>query len=461
VSNLPPPSSGGPPHQPEQPTTAFSPLPPINAPQPKKSSKRIYAIVGAAVVVVAALVVGGILIFGGSDDNDNKVDSHQASGVVDDVTAAAKLDKATHVARLGACPFDGLDDLAKDAPKDFDAGGAAKGDDQAAVTQTDERDDPLLLQCATGNETLQYGVAAASLPPTDLQAFIGRTLTAATPKFEDTAKFRGGTLQPFCTKPDAGSSVEEICSTVWSDKELMVAIFASGKGATTTELTTAWIKSDLDKVITDLEGADADGVKVTDTVGFDLDGAPARSTIDKMIAAADVGTPDTQADQPTCAVADMDALLDTAPSGLDQGQVREASVTSAIGSAADKGDPSFVQCLRANGGQTVMYGVFIADPPPDDFQAYAKRSSGATAIDFADPFEFRGGTLQGYCGKDDTGTVTFCETDWLSPDIQVGIFANFDGVTADDTTAWLQANIETLLTSIAAADPTTVVPAAG
>ena len=132
-----------------------------------------------------------------------------------------------------------------------------------------------------------------------------------------------------------------------------------------------------------------------------------------------------------------------------------------IASAADQGDPSLAQCLQSNSDNTVRFGVFVGDPAPDDFEAYVKRSSGVPDATFDDPVAFRGGTLHAYCGKDDSGTVTFCETDWLSDDIQLGLFAGFDGITTDDTTAWLQANIDALLASVAAADATAVTPAAG
>ncbi len=57
--------------------------------------------------------------------------------------------------------------------------------------------------------------------------------------------------------------------------------------------------------------------------------------------------------------------------------------------------------------------------------------------------------------------MTFCESDWVSDDLQVGVFANFDGVTAADTTTWLNANLDVLIASIEAADATAVTPAAG
>ena len=163
-----------------------------------------------------------------------------------------------------------------------------------------------------------------------------------------------------------------------------------------------------------------------------------------MIDAANVdATAGTSAPQDSCLVADMDALLSSAPDGLDQSQVSDAAVDAQIASALDDGDPSLFQCLRANDDQSAMYGVFIAGAPPADFKSYAKRSSGATSIEFAadDGTAVRGGTLHAYCGTDN-GAVTFCETDWVSDDLQVGVFANFDGVTADDTTAWLNANLD-------------------
>jgi hypothetical protein len=466
MSNLPPPTSGGapyePPRQPDQPTVAFTPLPPIESPQPKKkSSKRLLIIIGAAVVVVAALVVGGLLVFGG-DDGDGNVDAHKASGAVEDATTAANLGRDVHRAALKACPFDGIDDLAGDAPKGFDAATAAKGDDVAALTQTDQRDDPILLQCATANDdgTLAYGVATAALPPTELKAYIERSLNDATATFEDTSSFRGGTLLPFCTKPNDGATVQALCATTWYDKELMVAIFATGKGSAT-DLTTEWVKDELDDLITDLEGADSDNVEVTATAGFDLDASAARANLDKMIAAANVTAPDTTAEQDSCAIADLPALLTTAPSGLDQSAVADGQVDSVIASAADQGDPSLAQCLQSNSDNTVRFGVFVGDPAPADFEAYVKRSSGVPDATFDDPVAFRGGTLHAYCGKDDSGAVAFCETDWLSDDIQLGLFAGFDGITTDDTTAWLEANIDALLASVAAADATAVTPAAG
>ena len=136
MSNLPPPTSGGAPYQPEQPTVAFNPLPPIEtAPQPKKSSTgRLIAIIGAAVVVVAALAVGAFLVFGG-DDDAGKVDAAKASGAVEDTTVAAGMQRTDHLAALKECPFGGIDDLADDAPEGFDAATAAKGDDRAIVTR--------------------------------------------------------------------------------------------------------------------------------------------------------------------------------------------------------------------------------------------------------------------------------------------------------------------------------------
>ena len=160
MSNLPPPTSGGapyePPRQPDQPTVAFTPLPPIESPQPKKkSSKRLLIIIGAAVVVVAALVVGGLLVFGG-DDGEGNVDAHKASGAVEDATTAANLGRDVHRAALKACPFDGIDDLAGDAPKGFDAATAAKGDDVAALTQTDQRDDPICCSAPPPTTTARW-----------------------------------------------------------------------------------------------------------------------------------------------------------------------------------------------------------------------------------------------------------------------------------------------------------------
>jgi len=463
MSNLPPPTPGGPAFQPEQPTTAFNPLPPINAPAPKKRSKRLFVIIGAAVVVVAALVVVGLLVFGGDDDGD-KVDTKTASGAVEDVTDAASLDSSTHAALLKECPFDGVDDLAAGAPKGFDADGAAGGDDQALVTQSAQKEDPPLLQCSTATDDLSlgFGVVAAAQPPTGLQDYINRSLTDATGKFEHTSSFRGGTLLPFCTEPKEGSGQLPLCATVWYDKQLLTGIFTRGD-VSSTDVTTAWVKEDLDDLINDLENADADRVEVTQTAGFDIDSAKAAANLTKVIDAANVdGTAGTSAPQDSCLFADMDALLTSAPAGLDQSQVSGVAVDAQIASALDDGDPSLFQCLRANDDQSSMYGVFIAAAPPADFKSYAKRSSGATSVQFADDdgTPLRGGTLHAYCGSDN-GAVTFCESDWVSDDLQVGVFANFDGVTAADTTTWLTANLDVLIASIEAADATAVTPAAG
>jgi hypothetical protein len=359
---------------------------------------------------------------------------------------------------LKECPFGGIDDLANDAPDAFDAATAVKGDDRAIVNQTDQRDDPRLLQCATGNDdgTLLYGVAAAALPPTELKDYISRTLTDATAEFKGTSSFRGGTLLPFCTKPDAGADVQPLCATAWYDKELLAAIFTTGTGSST-DVTTAWIKDDLDDLVGDLEGADPDKVAVTATQGFTIDSSAARANLDKLVAAANVTDAGAQAEQSECLVADLDALLTAAPTGLDRSALT-ADPFFAVIRPSDEGDPPFGLCVASSDDNTSQYGVLVGEPPPDDFEAYVKRSSQTDQVDFDDPVDFRGGTLHGYCGTSSGGT-SFCETDWVADDIQVGIFAAFDGVTSDDTNTALEAAIDDVLAATAAADPAKVTPA--
>lgn len=459
MSNLPPPTSGGAPYQPEQPTVAFNPLPPITDPAsssaPKKSSKgKLIGIIAAAVVVVAGLVVAGIVVFGGGDDEGN-VDAAKASGAVEDTTLAANLDRTTNLALLQECPFGGLDDLADDAPKGFDAKGAADEDDRAAITQTDQREDPLLLQCVTTNDdaSLRYGVSAAAIPPTELQDYIDRTLTGATGDFESTSSFRGGTLLPFCTTPDEDSTSQPLCATVWYDKQLMASIFAGGDGATS-DLTTEWIKKSLDDVIEDLEGSDPDKVTVTDTQGFDLDSSAASTNLNAMVAAAAIGDAGSSAEQDSCLVADFATLQAGLPQGLDPSTL-SGSPFNSLTRPDDEGDPAFMVCADASDDSTNQLGVLVGQVAPPDFEAYVKRSSQTDDVTFEDVVAFRGGELHPYCGTSASGTA-FCESDWLTDDLQVGVFLAFDGVTSADTTALLSANIDSIVATTAAADVSAV-----
>jgi hypothetical protein len=283
MSNLPPPSFGAPqnPPDPPRPPTGAPPTPPpipsspsVPAPPPVGPAtgpgqgtrrSKVPLLIAATVVVVAAVVVGAIALFGGSSSS-GKIDSSAASGAVEDATLAAKLDRSTRQAVLHDCPFPGLTDLAASAPAGFDAATAAQGEVGAVITQTSTRDDPELLQCAIGQSdgSLEYGIVAASIPPADIKAYIGRTVTEATANFEGTEQFRGGTLLPFCTTPDKGSGRPAICATAWYDKQLLVAQLASGQGATSADLTTAWLKKDLSTVIKDLDQAQTK-VQVDDT----------------------------------------------------------------------------------------------------------------------------------------------------------------------------------------------------
>lgn len=289
MSNLPPPSFGGPPHQPEQPTVAFTPLPPIVAPS-KKNRKLPYLIAGA-VIVVAALVVAGIVVFGGSDGGSGNIASRKAGGAVEDAANAARVPRDATGVALRTCPIGGIDQLADKAPAGFDAQTVASGDIQAAVTKTTQSSDPQLIQCAIGDDTLRYGVVAAALPPTDIQDFLDRSLTEASGKFEDTEKFRGGTLLPFCTKPDAGSDRQVICATTWYDSQLLVGLFTSGDGAST-DVTTAWLKTELSTLVTNLEQTDPK-VKVVATDDTIDTSATADTTGDTSDTSGDTVTTDT------------------------------------------------------------------------------------------------------------------------------------------------------------------------
>ena len=362
------------------------------------------------------------------------------------------MQRTDHLAALKECPFGGIDDLADDAPKGFDAAAAAKGDDRAIVNQTDQRDDPLLLQCATGNEdgTLLYGVAAAALPPTELKDYISRTLTDATAEFEATSSFRGGTLLPFCTKPDEGADVKALCATAWYDKQLMAAIFTTGRVRPPT--------------------SPRRGSRRTSTTSSRTSRAPTptrsrsprrrASTIDSAAGAGQPRPADRRgADRRSRRAGRPDRVPRRRPRPACSPRPRAAWTSRrstadpffSICGPSDDGDPPFALCVSASEDNANQYGVLVGQEPPDDFEAYVKRSAQTDDVTFDEPVEFRGGALHAYCGTSNGGNP-FCETDWVSGDLQVGIFAAFDGVTSDDTNAALTAAIDEILAVTTAAD---------
>ena len=334
---------------------------------------------------------------------------------------------------MTTCPFGGIDDLADDAPDGFDAATAAKGDDRAAINQTDQRDDPLLLQCATGNEdgTLLYGVTAAALPPTELKDYIGRTLTSATAEFEDTSSFRGGTLLPFCTKPDEGAEVKPICATAWYDKELMAAIFATGDGL---------VDRPDDGVDQGRPRRRRHRTRRRRIRTRSRSPRPSASTstrrrratnLDALIAAADVTDPDDAATQDQCFVADMATRARDRPRRLRSRRRRRSGPVRLDQPAGRRRRPA-VRRVHPVRGRRRQPGrrVRRRSKPPDDFEAYVKRSAQTDDVTFDDTVGVpRRHACHPYCGTSSNGS-TFCESDWVSDDIQVGIFSVFDGVTS-------------------------------
>ena len=125
---------------------------------------------------------------------------------------------------LTKCPFDGLDELADDAPKGFDAAGAADGDDQALVTQIDAEGGPAAAAVLDRHRRPvarlrgRHRGAAADRPAGLHQPLAHRR----DGQVRGHHVVPGGTLLPFCTEPKEGSDVKvPLCATVWYDKQLL------------------------------------------------------------------------------------------------------------------------------------------------------------------------------------------------------------------------------------------------
>jgi hypothetical protein len=458
MSNMPPPTPPGGQYPPAsgsfpgagQPfNPAFTPLPPIEAPKKKqRGNKPLF--IGLGVVVLAALGAGAFLVFGRKDQAGN-ISSAKARNAVLDIADSAKLDNLTQSVLLKECPFDGVKELSAKAPKAFDPKDAEGGTLQAAVVQSSEKNDPELEQClqiSDDGKTL-YGLGAAADPPTDLKAYLGRTLTTSKLKFDDTTKFRGGTLLPLCgDSTDASGGKITTCSTFWYDSKLMVGIAASGDGAST-DVTTAWLKSELSNVVKILEQS-ATSVVVTDRNGFPVDDAAAASAFTAVMAGAPLTADTPRLDQASCPIIDLNTLVPTAPKAFDASSAAAGTIGGEISTAATDGDPSFIECSASTGSGT--FGVLVAGVPSGDFNAYLKRSLSKLTLTIDDPVDFRGGTLHSYCAPNDDKTL-FCETDWVSGSLQIGLFASGTGAVDADVTAWLEANLDALVASTASLTP--------
>lgn len=145
-------------------------------------------------------------------------------------------------------------------------------------------------------------------------------------------------------------------------------------------------------------------------------------------------------------VVPLTVLAATAPDGVDIAAfLAEDAFSAVIRSAED--DIVFIECsVQLESG--LLVGVSVGPRPAGDYMDAMRTylvnfdvTPGATA-------SHRGGTLVDYCGTahaDAEGYASFCETDWYTDDLVVGIFVSEEVASKEQVHGWVVAALDDLV----------------
>jgi len=212
-------------------------------------------IVPAAIVAVVA--IGVAVWLATKSDGSSGIDTSAAKAKLDDALAQFDLDAGGQVA-LTDCEGIDIDQVAKLAPKAFDADSAVASTVQATAFRSGGQRDPVLMQCLASDGVVGFSVGVGAAPRgSDFGAYLDRIAEVDFDP-DDEVSFEGGTMHPFCFTGQGGVKT---CETAWTNSEIQIEISAAGDGADR-DLTTTWVRSALAGIVADLADMDPNKVEL-------------------------------------------------------------------------------------------------------------------------------------------------------------------------------------------------------
>ena len=117
---------------------------------------------------------------------------------------------------------------------------------------------------------------------------------------------------------------------------------------------------------------------------------------------------------------------------------------------------ALIQCFRTDEGSEAQLGVYAAEMNGvAGYRDTLEQLLFSWTVKFEDDQPFRGGTLVKYCvtAKDtESGASPFCETDWITDDLQVGAFLYGDARSTVLMTDWLTAILPDVVDNLSGDD---------
>ena len=117
---------------------------------------------------------------------------------------------------------------------------------------------------------------------------------------------------------------------------------------------------------------------------------------------------------------------------------------------------ALIQCFRTDEGSDAELGLYAAEMNGvAGYRDTLEKLFFQWTLKYEEDQPFRGGTLVKYCvtAKDaESGDIPFCETDWITDDLQIGAFLYGDDRSTVLTTDWLTAILPDVIDNLSSDD---------
>ncbi|CAB4566024.1 MAG: hypothetical protein F2534_10690 [Actinobacteria bacterium] len=128
----------------------------------------------------------------------------------------------------------------------------------------------------------------------------------------------------------------------------------------------------------------------------------------------------------TCPLGDLDDVWNLASDDLEIAGSGSRPVAQALRFLDDEDEPTSFQCFGGGDEQSArIAGVLVGRASDGSHRRYLRRTLSFADVEFGEEFDHRGGTVLPYCvDGGDSGAFSFCAADWVTDDVQFGVFVS-------------------------------------